>query len=127
MTFLDGHLPDSRSYLPVARMLGDKKRGFSNYQMSLWRSVLVSLLLRVAPTQNLDVGFIYNVSRFGGGLSMANYYSEKVHEQYSGRHYATLTHRCQRPSLANEKVALDAICTVEVVSDVRRGVGEEAS
>jgi hypothetical protein len=52
----------------------------------------------------------------------------KLHEQHSGRHYATLTHRCQRPSLANEKVALDAaICTVGVVSDIRRGVREEAS
>jgi hypothetical protein len=61
---------------------------------------------------------------------MPNYYSEftNVHEQHSGRHYATLTHRCQRPSLANEKTALDAaICTVEVVSDIRRGVREEAS
>jgi hypothetical protein len=61
---------------------------------------------------------------------MANYYSEfsNVHERHSGRHYATLTHRCQRSSLANEKAALDvAICTVEVVSDIGRGVREVAS
>jgi hypothetical protein len=40
MIFLDGHLPDSRPYRPVARMPGRQERGYSNYQMSLWRGHL---------------------------------------------------------------------------------------
>jgi chaperonin cofactor prefoldin len=42
MTFLDGHLPDSRSYLPSCENVGGQERGYSNYQVSLWRDHLHS-------------------------------------------------------------------------------------
>src|ERR1700745_2004427 len=102
MTFLD-HLPDSRSYLPVARMLGDNNGDIPISRRAYGVLCQAPFAFELAPTQNLVWNDIIVLGAAHRGLTIILNIRSCTNST-SGRHYATLTHRCQR--LANEKARL---------------------